>query len=214
MRRIDEIIIHATATRPRWMHGQPTAKKVAEIRRWHVQERGWSDIGYHFLIDRDGTVAKGRPVNIPGAHVRGHNATTIGIALIGGHGATATDAFEDHFTQEQNSALRGLIDELQRLYGPGLKISGHNEYANKACPGFQVKRWLKRKPPARKSPVQSTTLQATGAGAAATIGGVVQAVGALDGRAQIAVIVLGAIVLAALAWIARERLRRWARGDR
>jgi len=56
MRPLNEIIIHATATRADWRVGQATSDKVAEVRRWHVDERGWRDIGYHYLIDRDGTV--------------------------------------------------------------------------------------------------------------------------------------------------------------
>ena len=57
MRPLNEIIIHATATPANWRDGQKTSTKVAEVRRWHVEDRGWSDIGYHYLIDRDGTVA-------------------------------------------------------------------------------------------------------------------------------------------------------------
>jgi hypothetical protein len=68
------------------MAGKPTSEKVAEVRRWHVQDRGWKDIGYHFLIDRDGTVAKGRPVEQVGAHTMDHNVGSIGISLFGGHG--------------------------------------------------------------------------------------------------------------------------------
>lgn len=141
MRPINEIIIHATATRPNWWAGRRTQRKVNEIRRWHVEERGWSDIGYHFLIDRDGTVAKGRPIERIGAHVRGHNTGTIGISLFGGFGSSADDEFEDNFTEAQNVALRKLISELSEKYGIE-KISGHNEYAAKACPGFSVKDWL------------------------------------------------------------------------
>ena len=116
-------------------------QKVAEIRRWHVSERGWKDIGYHFLIDRDGKVAPGRPVEKEGAHVMGHNTGTIGIALFGGHGSAETDAFAQNFTPEQDAALRKLIADLRRQYPIISKISGHNEYAAKACPGFNVPAW-------------------------------------------------------------------------
>lgn len=81
MRDINEIIVHCTATRPDWWQGKSTSEKVDEIRRWHVEDRGWRDIGYHYLIDRDGTVAKGRPVEQVGAHCKGHNTGTIGISL-------------------------------------------------------------------------------------------------------------------------------------
>jgi len=145
MRKIDEIIIHAAATRPGWREDESTISKVEEVRRWHVDERGWSDIGYHFMIDRDGTVEDGRPVSRAGAHVRGHNANSIGVCLFGGHGAAATDDFYDHFTPEQDAALRELIDTLVGKYGT-LQISGHNEYSAKGCPGFQVGDWLEDGP--------------------------------------------------------------------
>ena len=77
MRNINEIIVHCAAT--------PEGKDftVADIRRWH-KARGWSDIGYHYVVYRDGSVHKGRPVSKVGAHVRGRNRNTIGICYIGG----------------------------------------------------------------------------------------------------------------------------------
>jgi N-acetylmuramoyl-L-alanine amidase len=147
MRQITEAIVHCTATRPEWWASRTTSQKVREIRRWHVEDRGWSDIGYHYLIDRNGTVAEGRPIERDGAHVRGHNRGTIGISLFGGHGSNENDAFEDHFTPEQDAALRKLLAQLQDRYG-FTKVSGHNEYAAKACPGFRVNRWLAKKSPA------------------------------------------------------------------
>jgi len=141
MRKINEIIIHCSATRPEWMAGATVDAKVSEIRTWHVRDRKWSDIGYHFIIDRNGFVAKGRPVTRTGAHVKGHNTGTIGVCLIGGHGSTALDAFPDNFTPAQDKALRAMLDDMKSIYGPVL-ITGHNEYAAKACPGFSVPEWL------------------------------------------------------------------------
>jgi len=145
MRHIDEIAVHCAATRPEWWKDKPAQKKVNEIKRWHVLPKpdgnGWSDIGYHFVLDRDGTEVKGRPVSRAGAHILGHNANTIGVCLIGGHGAAATDSFEDHFTPEQDAALRRLIKDLKEKYPTIKKVSGHNEYANKGCPGFNVPEW-------------------------------------------------------------------------
>lgn len=145
MRNIDTIVVHCTATRPQWWEGKSAEEKVREVRDWHVSGRGWSDIGYHLLIDRYGTVVKGRPIERAGAHARGHNATSIGIALFGGHGSASTDKFEDHFTPEQDKALRSQIDLLQRDHRGIKKIIGHNEVAAKACPGFQVGPWLKQR---------------------------------------------------------------------
>lgn len=150
MRPVSEIIVHCAATRPEWMKGRSLDAKVAEIKSWHVNDRGWSDIGYHFLIDRDGSVATGRHINSTGAHTKGHNTGSIGVCLIGGHDASASDQFADHFTHQQDRALRRLIGDLIWEYG-SLKVSGHNEYANKGCPGFNVGLWLGMLPP---SPVK------------------------------------------------------------
>lgn len=145
MRRIDEIIVHATATRPEWGADQSNAWKVQQVRKWHL-DRNFSDIGYHLLITRDGQVHTGRPIGRAGAHVKGRNANSIGIALFGGFSGAATDQFEDHFTPEQDKALRKLIATLQEQYPTIAKISGHSEYAAKACPCFDVSEWLADKP--------------------------------------------------------------------
>lgn len=134
---VTEIILHCADTRPEWMVGRPLAEKVAEIRRWHVQERGWRDIGYHWVIDRDGAIAPGRPETKIGAHVEGHNRGTIGICLLGGYGAKADDPFVRNFTAAQSAAVKRLIGETKGRTAIS-KVSGHNDYATKACPGFRV----------------------------------------------------------------------------
>lgn len=141
MREINAIIVHCSATPVSWMAGSSTEAQAREIRRWHMQERGWRDIGYHFVIGRDGSMVPGRPLDRAGAHVRGHNRDTIGVCLIGGHGGTATDQFEDNFTQAQDIALREVIGNLRARFGP-LPVHGHNEFAAKACPCFIVGDWL------------------------------------------------------------------------
>lgn len=141
MRPIDEIIIHCSATQPQWMAGQSAIAKVVEIDRWH-RANGWSGIGYHFVIDRDGTLVPGRDLGKVGAHVKGHNTGTIGVCLLGGHGSAETDAFADNFTPEQGAALNKQIAELKRMFPAINKVSGHAEYAAKACPGFNVGDWL------------------------------------------------------------------------
>lgn len=141
MRQIGEIIVHCTATRPDWMAARPISEKVAEIRRWHVDGNGWRDIGYHYIIDRNGNVAKGRADSAMGAHTKGRNAQSLGVALIGGHGGSETDGFSAHFTPAQDSALRGLISDLKSTYGD-IPVTGHNQYAAKACPCFHVPDWF------------------------------------------------------------------------
>ena len=213
MRPLDEIIVHCSATPPGWRKDQATDQKVAEIRRWHVEERGFSDIGYHYLIDRDSTLVEGRPIERAGAHVKGRNKTTIGVCLLGGQGSSATDAFEDHFTAEQDRALRELIMELRTSFGD-LKVSGHNQYAAKACPGFKVGLWLTGKRH-RTSPVQSKTLQAgTFSALAGACGTLTAAVSEMDPIAQYILIAGGVMILCAALVIFRERLRHWAEGVR
>lgn len=141
MRQIDKIIVHCAATRPEWMSGQSVTAKRDEIDRWH-RGNGWAGIGYHFLIDRDGAVAEGRSIARAGAHVKGQNKTSIGICLVGGHGAAKDDEFTDHFTAAQDKALRKLISRLRRDFPSIRSVSGHNQWANKGCPGFYVPIWL------------------------------------------------------------------------
>ena len=139
---VNGIVVHCTDTPPDWKDGMKTSVKVAEVRRWHMEERGWKDIGYHWLIDRDGSVAQGRAETVIGAHVAGHNAGTIGISLLGGKDTGTHFGFFKSFTTEQDSALRKLIAAI------GLRtliewVTGHNQFdAGKACPGFWVPDWL------------------------------------------------------------------------
>lgn len=222
MRSLNEIIIHCTDTRPNWWADRTSAEKVAEVRRWHVEERNWSDVGYHFLIDRDGTVVEGRPLEKTGAHVKGHNTGTVGISLFGGHGGSAGDQFLDNFTEDQERALMQLIRQLQDNYPTITNVSGHNQYAAKACPTFSVPAWLEGKrvefvqevveERARTSPTQSRTVQASAVQVVTGISGMVGALQALSGTAQI--IAMGGAVLVILLgmFIMRERLIAWASG--
>ena len=122
---------------------QPLTAKRKEIDRWHREERGWRKIGYHHLIDRDGAILPGRAEIEIGAGVEGHNRGVIHICLIGGAGSAATDPFERNFTAAQDRALRGLIDAI-RAETAITRITGHNDHAAKACPGFVVRTWINR----------------------------------------------------------------------
>lgn len=140
---VREIVVHCSATLPDWMAGKTIAEKVAEIRRWHLAN-GWMDIGYHWVIDRDGKVLAGRAETAVGAGVAGHNSGVIHVCLIGGHGSAETDSFSDHFTRAQDVTLRQMIDAISSRTQIE-RVSGHNEYAAKACPGFNVPAWMKGK---------------------------------------------------------------------
>jgi N-acetyl-anhydromuramyl-L-alanine amidase AmpD len=142
---VDTIWVHCSATKPDWMAGRSLAAKVAELRRWHTSPPlNWRDVGYHWIIDRDGKVAPGRPETQEGSHVRGYNRKSLGVCLLGGHGSAATDTFEENFTPAQKQALIDLIKDIKRRT-PITAIRGHNEVAAKACPGFTVAKqsWLK-----------------------------------------------------------------------
>ena len=219
MRPLTEIIVHCTDTRPDWGADLTASQTVDVIRRWHTDPppngRGWKDIGYHYLIMRDGTIAMGRPLHEVGAHVKGHNTGTIGINLLGGHGGSAKDKFEDHFTAYQRTALLRLIDTLEHDYPTIKKVSGHNQYAAKACPCFDVPSFMAHKPSAERiSPAQSTTMQASALQIASGAGAGIAALGSLSGTAQVVALGFAGIVVLAGLWIMRERLRKWSLGDR
>lgn len=128
MRTIREIIVHCSAT------AEGKAFTVSDIRRWH-KERGFSDIGYHYVVYLDGTVHEGRPVSQQGAHCLGHNAHSIGVCYIGGLAADGKTP-KDTRTVAQRAALRSLVERLARQYGAS--VHGHREFAAKACPSFDV----------------------------------------------------------------------------
>lgn len=133
MRAIIKIILHCAAT--------PEGKDftVADIDRWHRQ-RGFDRVGYHYVVYRDGSVHPGRPEEVIGAHCKGYNAGSIGICYIGGCAADGKTP-KDTRTPAQKSALERLVKDLKAKY-PGATIHGHNEFAAKACPSFDVKKWL------------------------------------------------------------------------
>lgn len=141
MREINEIIVHCTATRASWYADKPVEEVVKELTRWHVEDNKWSDCGYHFLVHRDGRVGSARPVARAGAHCRGRNKRSIGISLVGGRNGEEDDEFSDNFTAAQDKALRSLIKDLTAKYNTIHSIAGHNEYAAKACPCFNVEEW-------------------------------------------------------------------------
>jgi N-acetylmuramoyl-L-alanine amidase len=130
MRDIDKIIVHCSAT-PEGRH-----TTVEEIRQWHLQ-RGWKDVGYHYVIYLDGTIHKGRPEEVVGAHCSGYNKNSIGVCYIGGVAKDGKTP-KDTRTEGQKRALREILNRLKKAY-PKATLHGHNEFANKACPSFNVK---------------------------------------------------------------------------
>ncbi len=126
MRQITKLIVHCSAT--------PNERDVTvdEIRGWHKQ-RGWSDIGYHYVIYRNSQIMSGRPVRIVGAHCKGHNTGSIGICLIG----------NDEFTEKQFDSLKRLYSMLRDIF-QGMTAHGHRDFTDKkTCPNFNVSEILK-----------------------------------------------------------------------
>ncbi len=131
MRSITHIVIHCTATPEGRQH------TAAEIRSWHL-DKGWKDIGYHYVVKLDGTIETGRPEAEQGAHVKGHNATTIGVVYVGGMDKGMKHA-KDTRTEEQKASMVSLLTDLKQRY-PQAQILGHNDFPGvaKACPSFDA----------------------------------------------------------------------------
>ena len=130
MRTITLIVIHCSAVRP---GQQSSAKKIND---WH-HDRGFQNgIGYHYVVRRDGTIELGRPLEMIGAHVVGHNRHSIGICYEGGLNSFGEDA--DTRTPEQKVTLRKLLEELHRKF-PKALIVGHRDLnPGKKCPCYDV----------------------------------------------------------------------------
>jgi len=125
--KINKIILHCSAT----PNGRETSAK--DIHQWHLS-RGWSGIGYHYVIKTNGMIETGRPEYWQGAHARGHNSGSIGICLIG----------TDSYSNGQYYTLERLIKNIIHVHDlTHDDVIGHNEVSAKTCPGFNVKEWVK-----------------------------------------------------------------------
>lgn len=129
MREINHLVVHCSYTPPSMDIG------ADEVRQWH-KDKGWRDIGYHYVIRRNGSVEKGRPEDEVGAHAKGYNLDSIGICLIGGK-KSGEEKAEFNFTMKQLMALDHLIKIKLKDY-PGSMVSGHNQLSSKSCPCFNV----------------------------------------------------------------------------
>jgi N-acetyl-anhydromuramyl-L-alanine amidase AmpD len=127
------IVIHQTGT---------TTGTLESVRRYHMQTLGWSDVGYHYLLTRDGRVHKGRANSEVGAHCKGDNATSIGICCVGRGNALPVGA--GYMTQAMWDGLLRLVGQLMSAYHiPVTRVVGHRERPSgraqgKTCPGFGV----------------------------------------------------------------------------
>jgi len=130
------IAVHCSATRP------SMNVDASVIRRWHVEQNGWADIGYHYVILRNGVIQAGRHMDVIGAHVEGFNSRALGICLAGGINDAGNA--EDNFMPVQKEVLLELLRVCKR-YAPNAVIRGHRDFpaVKKDCPSFDVRSWLK-----------------------------------------------------------------------
>lgn len=130
-RKVKYLIVHCSATKA----GQDFRAK--DIDAWHKQ-RGFTSIGYHYVVDLDGKVEPGRAEILPGAHCKGYNYNSIGVCYIGGLDENGTP--KDTRTDKQKASLLSLLNDLRKKY-PDAVIVGHKDMPNvhKACPCFNAK---------------------------------------------------------------------------
>ncbi|MBF0196426.1 MAG: N-acetylmuramoyl-L-alanine amidase [Planctomycetes bacterium] len=133
---IYRITIHHTSEH-KGMDGKSDLEVVRGIARYHRDELGWADIGYHYLIGRDGRIYEGRPDNIRGAHVKGHNQNNLGISMIG-------NFTKRHPTARQTEALQALVYyQMDQHNLSRQRIYCHRDFANTECPGDNLYQWVK-----------------------------------------------------------------------
>ena len=129
-RDIREIHIHCTATK------EGIDFNVKDIDRWH-KENGWDECGYHYVIKLDGTIEKGRDINKIPASIKGRNKHAVAIVYVGGLDKDGCPM--DTRTNKQKVSMWLLVDRLRKRFG-SIPVYGHNEFANKDCPCFDVKK--------------------------------------------------------------------------
>ena len=131
LKEVKYLVVHCTATR------LSQRVSVEDIDRWH-KAQGWSGIGYHWYVDRDGHIFPGRSEREAGAHVIGYNHCSIGICYEGGLDEQGNSA--DTRTPSQKAALLFIIKDLKQSY-PNAIVLGHRDFpgVHKDCPCFDAK---------------------------------------------------------------------------
>lgn len=122
-RKVNKVFIHCSDS------DQAHHDNVQTLRQWHL-DRGFADIGYHYVITKDGTVHNGRGLEFAPAAQKGHNTGSIAICLTG----------SDHFNAKQKNALYELCAQIDDSYAGKVTFHGHREVnKNKTCPNFEYK---------------------------------------------------------------------------
>jgi len=131
MRPIKLIVVHCSAS------DVAAHDNIQTIRQWH-KENGWDDVGYHFVITKNGEISVGRPESVVGAHVKGHNTGSIGICLTG----------DKVFSKAQFDRLGKLLDDLMVRYNLDKSdvVAHHDLQPGKTCPNFDVHAFVAKRP--------------------------------------------------------------------
>ena len=130
-RVVRKVYVHCSAS------DNPKHDDISVIKEWHLA-RGFTDVGYHYFIKRDGSIQIGRPLSVIPSAQKGHNTNTIAICL---HGLE-----EDKFSPEQFYTLQRLCVLIDAAYYGALTFHGHNEVSTKTCPVFDYRKVLKLSP--------------------------------------------------------------------
>ena len=134
---IDMIVVHGSFTKPSMDIG------AAEITDWHVNDNGWSDIGYHHVIRRNGVIEPGRDEATQGAHASNVNSHSLGVCLVGG--MDEFGAGDCNYTFAQYDALDGLLRNIISRHPTITKIVSHRDVDSKGktCPDFDAAEFAK-----------------------------------------------------------------------
>lgn len=136
---VTEVILHCAAVPSGWAKYKTAFQVFSEVNRWH-RGRGFSGFGYHGLFMPDGNFYRGRPWDMIGAHCIERNRGSIGLLMIESRQITEMATFDTWYTEQQRDAVCSKIADL----GGITRVTGHNDYAQRLCPGFKVQSrdWL------------------------------------------------------------------------
>ncbi len=145
-RTINKLIVHCAATPEGEDYSVDTIDASHKARQFSYyidpDTKQKRYIGYHYIIQRNGTIVRCRPENVRGCHVSNHNYDSIGVCYIGGCPPRSVQDWnkkaKDTRTTEQKASLLMLLKELKARY-PKAAIYGHRDFAAKACPSFDAK---------------------------------------------------------------------------
>ena len=131
---VTRITVHHSALTIYGNNRAAAAAEIDKIRTAHMRDRGWGDIGYHFIVDRNGQVWEGRPLAYQGAHVKAQNEGNIGIMCLGNFDVQTPSS------QQQAAVLNHVKKLMSKYRVPTSRVKTHQEMAATACPGRSLQR--------------------------------------------------------------------------